>query len=628
MKGRMANCSSLQAALSADGNLCAVSVPSSDRRIIQIYQIENGLLQTTLTAKNSSNIRGSSSLEKDSFDRILFCGNNHVVALSKADPDFSFTSGQVLIWDLSRGGVVAHSIADESHHKQYLDAANTAEHLYLLVAISRNNGRRSSDSGMGNDSDEGRHANKLQVHQYDPNTGRLIRKIKCGKFLESNCSEFGLAVHRTPSGETQLFVRSSRTSHHEAFRVLDAETGNKVGKHKYSNDKKQTNKDGAGGNGIVIASPYVALPRISSVALYNLETQKWIPSIPTSSASPQVQLCTGTDENKSSACLLLVDQELFKCTPNSVESLSRIHSDQVVALLPRSLHQVAVVLFNPKSIKTSLQVQLVDWGTDDPTDSDGIGRFQTEVSVHWQSPGNSSGTTEEGSVVGKRRNAERMTVLGAGQAGGESSAVSERKSRKKYRQETGDNEDGIRVAGDPSLKNMTIADRLKQLTEIVDTKPGEDEDSSVEDAAGSKGKGDRSSNFVAKRATTESLTKLLTQGLQGGDDGLLELALTVRDRSILQETFKGLDSVSIEILLTKLTTRLASKPQRAEDLALWLSFVLQCGRVRNPSQLQSLKNLLQERIEVFPHLLRLEGRLSMVKSESKSGSSGKKLAAT
>ena len=170
------------------------------------------------------------------------------------------------------------------------------------------------------------------------------------------------------------------------------------------------------------------------------------------------------------------------------------------------------------------------------------------------------------------------------------------------------------VAAEADVLEMSLADRLKQLTEVNDFVVDEDGgQSSLERLrAPTSRKG-----FVAKRATTEALAGLLSQAMLGGDDGLLELALSVKDSNVLHETIKGLDSHCVDILLNKLTTRLASKPHRAEELALWLSCLLEIGRAEHQGQLHSLKNLLRDRVEAFPHLLRLEGRLSMVNAEKR-----------
>ena len=119
-------------------------------------------------------------------------------------------------------------------------------------------------------------------------------------------------------------------------------------------------------------------------------------------------------------------------------------------------------------------------------------------------------------------------------------------------------------------------------------------------------------NF-GQTATTESLSELLTQALQGGNDGLLELALGVQDTHILQQTVEGLSDQSLNTLLTKLTTRLASKPLRVAELIVWFRAIVQTGRIRDPAQLLPLKNLVQERVSYFPQMLQLEGRLNSLK---------------
>lgn len=129
----------LKAELSHDGGLVAVAVP--DRRIIQVYQTENGLLQTTLTVRGGASL-SSSGVGNTAFDKVLFCGNNYVVAMTLRKEG---ANSEVLVWDLSRGGVVAHSITTTSSNpKLYLDAACSKEHFYLLVAVSSSNSRRSS----------------------------------------------------------------------------------------------------------------------------------------------------------------------------------------------------------------------------------------------------------------------------------------------------------------------------------------------------------------------------------------------------------------------------------------------------------------------------------------------------
>jgi U3 small nucleolar RNA-associated protein 5 len=108
------------------------------------------------------------------------------------------------------------------------------------------------------------------------------------------------------------------------------------------------------------------------------------------------------------------------------------------------------------------------------------------------------------------------------------------------------------------------------------------------------------------------LTKLLEQALQSSDDAMLELALQVSNTKVIKETCQELADDHLPTLLNALTSRLASKPTRANQLCPWISILLRTGRIRSVAHLQPLRNLLQERLEIFPALLKLEGRLGML----------------
>ena len=124
------------------------------------------------------------------------------------------------------------------------------------------------------------------------------------------------------------------------------------------------------------------------------------------------------------------------------------------------------------------------------------------------------------------------------------------------------------------------------------------------------------------------------------DDAQLEVALQVSDKGVIQNSIFGLANESLEggddngpngeiiiMLLTKLVTRLSRKPSRAQKLAFWVRIVLvaliskigssstmEMGKVEKEiaSRLGPLRNMLSERVESLPELLRLEGRLSLL----------------
>merc|ERR1711976_1114491 len=150
------------------------------------------------------------------------------------------------------------------------------------------------------------------------------------------------------------------------------------------------------------------------------------------------------------------------------------------------------------------------------------------------------------------------------------------------------------------------------------------------------GQSDASNKFIVKNATSDSLSILLRQSLVSNDDTQLEVALQVSDQRVIENSIFGLANEHTEeidgkseiiiMLLTKLVTRLSRKPSRADRLAFWIRTVLvaliskissssgSMGKTEKEitSRLGPLRNMLDERVESLPELLRLEGRLSLL----------------
>jgi hypothetical protein len=247
----------------------------------------------------------------------------------------------------------------------------------------------------------------------------------------------------------------------------------------------------------------------------------------------------------------------------------------------------------------------------------------------------------------KRPNASTVwNVLGPGQAGGnasgaaddtnrEDAALSNKKLRLSDADNTGsldmevnddDEEDKDDEAGGP-----TIAERLQKLREALDARDDSDDDDETDDFESSDEDGNdaphdseglspkqRSKSalvpdFKPRQATTESLGKLLRQALHSADAALLELALDVRDMSLVNKTIETLSDDELIVLGTALTSRLAGRPSRAAHLVTtWIRAMLQSGRWNDRTQLQILRNIIHDRLEIFPALLQLDGRLSMI----------------
>lgn len=228
-------------------------------------------------------------------------------------------------------------------------------------------------------------------------------------------------------------------------------------------------------------------------------------------------------------------------------------------------------------------------------------------------------------------------VLGAGESGGEAMSVSDLKRSKLGPDTRMDGDERSEDVDDFVLDNddggTTIAQRLALLSSELE-RDTEDE----EDLINYHKSGASSSNFVVKTATADSLVILLRQALSSNDDTQLEVALQVADKKVIENSIMVLNSASINdnegesdvidseimiTLLTKLVTRISRKPARAQQLSFWIRTVLVALLSSNDgkmdrsereiaSKLAPLRNMLSERVESLPAMLRLEGRLNLL----------------
>ena len=240
-------------------------------------------------------------------------------------------------------------------------------------------------------------------------------------------------------------------------------------------------------------------------------------------------------------------------------------------------------------------------------------------------------------------------VLGPGEGGGEALDVTDRSNKrakgdkdKSDDDDDDDDDDGFVLPDDDAIEEAaggTIAERLAKLTSEMERDATDDDDemSEDEDARAALFGGVKGKKKV--KPTSESLATLLRQALSSNDDGQLEVALHVSDKKVIENSISALakdDEIAeaeddeskggmIIALLSKLVIRLARKPGRAEELSVWIRTVLLAlisstsgGKRMSKterdiaSRLAPLRNLLNERVESLPHLLRLEGRLSLL----------------
>lgn len=192
---------------------------------------------------------------------------------------------------------------------------------------------------------------------------------------------------------------------------------------------------------------------------------------------------------------------------------------------------------------------------------------------------------------------------------------------------------------------VTIADRLTALTDELERNSSDSSDDEEQHTT-KVGAGNREAEVGSvvdhgeqlSIPSAESLCVVLTQALRSSDEGQLEVVLGCGDHSVIENTVRQLESISdVMLLLTKLVYRIAKKPNRTEWLGgVWIKIVLSVharsllaggdysDRDALIKVLGPLRNMLTERTEALPHLLKLEGRLNLLNSHhtTTSGNAG------
>jgi U3 small nucleolar RNA-associated protein 5 len=398
---------------------------------------------------------------------------------------------------------------------------------------------------------------KLVVQEYSVAKQKLQLKIKAGKFDEG-------AVGLSVCGD-KVAVRNG-----SIVKVIERGTGDKVCKCKLA--------AGQGNGWVGLTQNNVVTCTLNQVQVFDIKSGKLVNSMVVEEPShlelhksrPWLLVDTSVYqlESKSPACKM-------KESGNDVVTLSFASDSEIHALVqspgaPLQVHGIKL-LNNDGELTDKLILPMNDAQDEDDKDDEPVARKRPATSI--------------------------TQTLGPGQAGQESLKVTDQLSKKakSNAEETDDDDDDD--------DNPTIAQRLDQLQQLLQQEDMEDEP--TEEAL-------ESSTFQPKKATTESLSHLLQQALASLDDAMLELALTVRDNKVRQESIEALSNDEATLFLNQLTSRLAKKPNRASALVPWIQSLLLSGKITTSAPLIPLRNLVQERVEVFPQLLQLEGRLSLL----------------
>ncbi|SCU83269.1 LAFA_0D02630g1_1 [Lachancea sp. 'fantastica'] len=166
---------------------------------------------------------------------------------------------------------------------------------------------------------------------------------------------------------------------------------------------------------------------------------------------------------------------------------------------------------------------------------------------------------------------------------------------------------------------VTSGDNFKHVKEAISELERSDADfeESLADklAQSSMGPEHSGSKKSKKRATTGTLTVVLSQALKSHDHSLLETVLNNRDEKIIKGTIGRLQPSLAVLLLERLAERIARQSNRQGPLNVWVKWCLiihggYLARMPNlTSSLASLHATLRKRAELLPRLQALESRL-------------------
>lgn len=241
--------------------------------------------------------------------------------------------------------------------------------------------------------------------------------------------------------------------------------------------------------------------------------------------------------------------------------------------------------------------------------------------------------TEKQTIFCKKRKTDSI-VVGPGEDGGEALRITDQIQKKTKVREDFENHIDFNLERTEDREH-TIAQRLALLSSELG-RDTEDEDDHLRNEILFESNNSKA-HFNAKKATSDSLVTLLRQALESNDDSKLEVAFQVSDKKVIENSVMALaadiqenegGNDLIVTLLSKLVTRLSRKPARAQGLSFWVRNVLvalisagdnDSGQWKLEKKerdvavkLGPLRNMLNERVECLPLLIRLEGRLALL----------------
>lgn len=504
-------------------------------------------------------------------------------------------SGKISVWDVTRG--VSSTIAPSSDSSSTSSASGSLVPSITSLALSPD-GQTLYATCVGSNT----------IDMYDVKSATIRKKIKLFSRDKASLLSESVTFALSPSGSSvACYVGGG------SLKVLDVETGKKL--RKFSVPASQ------GAAGTVLA--------------FSPDGRKLLVG-PSGVNAVLVCDCGDLSDKKSSDD---DDENVVISLESPVASLSfapGTSSSFAAVCLNGSVHAFADLQGTGKLSSPADGVVATKFHPDDvSSDRILVARVAEHLGLHAcfetvnsrgmaaLSLSRSSGDGSGGSDAGKgKRPADASPningVLGPGEQGGVGPSQDLTSSSKKARRK-GSDADGEQQQMDEQPEQQgndepSIAERLLSLTQQLDDDSDDEEEresrTSKKSAVGS------ASGAIVPRA--ESLVTVLNQALISQDEAQLEVAFQCHDRSIIETTISQLNPASVMTLLTKLVARISKRPSRADALGIWIHVLLQqhtsvfLSNELLSRRLGPLKNLLQERCETLPHLLQLDGRLSLL----------------
>mmetsp|Transcript_12657 Transcript_12657/g.23725 ORF Transcript_12657/g.23725 Transcript_12657/m.23725 type:complete len:593 (+) Transcript_12657:169-1947(+) len=588
-------------AVSPDSSILAVyNASSSSRILIQCYdaKVALGSFKFTLSA--------DAPHEKTTIDRILFATSQYLVASSTKE-DY------ILVFDLHRG-VLCDTIYITSHQARLASIATMGDCVYALCYKD----------------------GKTMVIMFDlSKSAKVVGKVKTG-----NCDQeepLAIDVTQVPDETRIMAVRLGKK-----VKLVNCVSGSTICKVKV----KDSDSDSA-------ELAFVRFSPDGKCLVVNTRNKLHFFSIDIKDKEhSHSRIGTSALTNINDLCICMDKKPgdyIVSATDNATVSLLSVHASNEKKT---SIHPFAFLSLPETKENCFLNTFFVN---EDmimmELSKKGIQNNMAHLArLSWKNEsGNLYPNTNEKDESDERENEapskKRKTtssnncVIGPGESGGEALTVTDatKKMKRENSEVDNDEDDFVLDDVDDEEGEHTIAQKLALLSSALDR--DDDDDDLIKFPRNSISNDNR---FKAKTATADSLLVLLRQALLANDDAQLEIALQVSDKKVIERSIialrhdeetnssdeSGVSKDMTIILLTKLVTRISRKPSRAQQLSFWVRTVLMA--LISPSsngsmkigkrekeiaeKLAPLRNMLSERVESLPELMRLEGRLGLIGS--------------